>query len=190
MDRRRDSSVSQPAQLFIQVSERVLQQLPMPRVRTRFHLLQHSPPRETETLFFPEASCFFPAHLRTTRARLLSHLCLLRFHRFAFPPSGHSPIIVLQRGRYSFCAAALEQLGNVTENSQPDRGSDSPLHVVELTYKNMQGKKKAGLYASFMYLMPIIRDIGSPFEGEAVKGDLRCVPLKRSTLEIQVAMPL
>jgi hypothetical protein len=65
----------------------------VPRVRTRFHFLQHFLPRETETLFFPEASCFFRAHLWTAWARLFPCLCLLRFHRLAFPPSCHSSII-------------------------------------------------------------------------------------------------
>ena len=92
-------SIPQLAQLLIQVREGVLQELSEPRVRTRFHLVQYFLPRETETLFFPEESGFLPAHLWTARARLFPCLSLLRFHRFAFPPSCHSLIIVLPSSR-------------------------------------------------------------------------------------------
>lgn len=68
------------AESLLQVGKRILQEGSVPRVRTRFQLLQHSPPGETEAFFFAEDGCFFPAHLEPARARRFARFRLLRFY--------------------------------------------------------------------------------------------------------------
>jgi CRP/FNR family transcriptional regulator, cyclic AMP receptor protein len=153
---------------LIQVSERVLQELSVPRVRTRFHFLQHFLSRETETLFFPEESGFHPAHLWTARARLFPCLRLLRFHRFAFPPSGHSPIIVLPESSAAWELIAAAQGSHSDTRAHARAWLASSHHLCGVSCSLNLARQTETL------LLPPENDMNAPYGLEIVDNCLEC----------------
>ena len=66
----------------------------MPRILAGFHLLQNSLARQSKALLLAPECGSFSAHRGMRLGRLIARFGLLRFHRLAFPPSGHAVIIV------------------------------------------------------------------------------------------------
>jgi hypothetical protein len=88
------TSVFSLPQLFVQIGERVFEQLTVPGILAYLQLLKHSLARQSKALFLAPAGRFVSAHRRTQFGGFVVRFRLLRFHRFAFPASGHGLIIV------------------------------------------------------------------------------------------------